>query len=89
MDYFISGFGPDEFQILLREATTTLFEKRQRFENSAGGGTRGSVLLPITGSYDNTTLSPKSFSVLITRISGDDNMTVYNQRNVTITEIQN
>lgn len=89
MDYSISAYGTDEWQIILREGSTNLYEKRQRFNGNVGGGSRGSILMPITGSFDNTSLTPKSFNVIITRIGGDDNCTVYNQRNVIITEIQN
>ena len=88
--YSIAGRGTDEFKAELRYGSTVLFEKRQRFDGGgAGGGTRSSTMLPISAVYTNTTTGAKTFNVLISRIAGDDAITVNNNRIAKITEIQN
>ena len=88
--YSITGRSTDEFKAELRYGSTVLFEKRQRFDGGgAGGGTRGSTILPISAVYTNTTTGAKTFNVLISRLAGDDAITVNNNRIAKITEIQN
>ena len=89
--YSIASRGTDEFKAELRYGSTVLFEKRQRFDGSGttGGGTRGSTMLPISAVYTNTTTGAKTFNVLISRLAGDDAITVNNNRIAKITEIQN
>ena len=88
--YSIDGRNTDEFKAELRYGSTVLFEKRQRFDGGgAGGGTRGSTILPISAVYTNTTTGAKTFNVLISRLAGNDAITVNNNRIAKITEIQN
>ena len=84
--YSIAGRNTDEFSAELRYGSTVLFAKRQRFD---GGGTRGSTILPISAVYTNTTTGAKTFNVLISRLTGNDAITVNNNRIAKITEIQN
>lgn len=88
-DYSITGFGGEEFKTVLFEGTTQIFDKRQRFAPDGGGSTRSPTLTPFIGIYSNSSISPKNFNWKLTRVSGDDVLTVYAYRSVIVTEVQN
>ena len=87
-DYIINTFGADEWKIQILEGSTVLYEKKQVFNNNSGGGTRSSTLLPLTGVVSNGSLSTRTFSIKMERVSGDDTMQLYTYRSLNITEVQ-
>lgn len=88
-DYLVPNYGADEFQVKVMDGATTIFEKRQRWHNSKGGGTRSPTLLPLQCSIDNTSLAARNFTLQINRTSGDDTCQLYGYRAVVFTESQN
>ena len=83
-DYSFSGWGGDEFLAELSETTTTtqMSEVREPFADASGGGSRGASLSPILGSIETTSTNQVTFEVRISKLSGDDNITLRSARAV-------
>ena len=84
---FVSG-GADSFRSRLLIAGDPIIEKQLPFINAAGGGGRGASILPVVGSYTNTSLTAKSVACSLQRLSGNDAMTINTNRSCVIWEYQ-
>ena len=62
-------------------ATEPIGKRQQLFRIHVGsetGDNRSSTLFPITGAYTNTALLPVTFSIVLSRVLGDDTVRFYN-----------
>lgn len=87
-DYVVLNYGTDEFQVRVMDGATTIFEKRQRWHNAQGGGTRSPTLLPLQCVVNNTSLTARNFTLQINRTGGNDTCQLYGYRAVVFTESQ-
>ena len=87
-DYSIDGAGADSWRGTVTIDGLGVMSKMQTFNGStAGGGTRGSVMTPIMCVFNNTNTNAKSIGLDMTRVTGDDTITLNNNRVCKITEI--
>jgi len=73
--YGINGNGGDTFRSRIVIGGTSVIEKFQTFDNSSGGGTRGSTICPIQGKYTNSATGSITITFESSRFNGDDSFT--------------
>ena len=83
----IGGAGGDEWYSYLLVGSTTIQTRNAKFENSTGGGGRGTSLLPISGVFTNSATTSLVIKVDIERISLDDSYTLQPDMILSITEV--
>ena len=75
--YSITGINGDTFNSFIYVNDTSgpnhIARKLQHFTNHAGGGTRSSVIFPITGSYNNSSFNNITFNIMLTSSTEDNN----------------
>ena len=87
--YVLFGsLGADTFRSRLLIAGNQIIEKQLPFINGSGGGGRGVSILPIMGSYVNTSLTNKTVVCSLQRMAGGDVMTINTNRSCVIWEYQ-
>lgn len=67
-----------ESRITVAGVSDPIAKRQQYFRSGDGTSNRSSTLFPIAGSYNNSTLSPVTFTVTLSRINGDDSIQFYN-----------
>lgn len=83
----INGTASDEWYSYLVVGSTTIQTRRAKFENSSGGGGRGTSLLPLSGVYTNSGTSALTIKFDVQFISGDDTFTLQPDMILSITEV--
>ena len=88
--YWFSGWGVDAWQSRIFVDGSLVSTKTQRFAAAEpGGGTRGSVALPIMGRYQNASTAVKNIQVVLDRSWGNDTGNISStDRWIKVTEIQ-
>jgi hypothetical protein len=84
---YINGAGLDEWYSYLLVGSTTIQTRRAKFENSTGGGGRGTSLVPISGVFTNSATNALVIKLDIERISTDDTYALQNDMILSITEV--
>jgi hypothetical protein len=91
IDYQIGGTSSDQWRSQITVDGTQAGMCYQYWNNGNGGGTRGSVLFPLMGRYENSSTSTKTINAQAARVLSDDNGTFYRYLASTwikITEVQ-
>lgn len=83
----INGNATDEWYSYLMVGSSTVQTRRAKFENSSGGGGRGTSLLPISGVYTNSGTSALTIKFDAQFVSGDDRFTLEPDMILSITEV--
>jgi hypothetical protein len=87
--YYVNGASGDTWGARLVVAGATQRTKAQLWTNGAGGGTRGSTALPISGRYTNSSVATKAIQVVLERNAGDDTGALNGtDRQIVVTEIK-
>jgi hypothetical protein len=91
--YTISGSAGDELNSRIYiNNSTEIGSSKQLFNNASGGGTRGGILFPLSGSYTNSSTNTITIALQFNKVSSDDIVTFHlstwpNSNNIKITEI--
>ncbi|NBR14124.1 MAG: hypothetical protein EBU01_06010, partial [Crocinitomicaceae bacterium] len=91
IDYQIGGTNTDSWVSRITVDGTQAGMCYQYWNNGSGGGTRGGVLFPLMGRYENSSTTTKTINAQAARSSSDDNGTFYRYSASTwikITEVQ-